>query len=193
MTRGADALIGEARALAARQPLVLLALDGRCAAGKTTLANGWGERFGWQVVHMDDFFLRPEQRTPERYATPGGNVDHERFLAEVLLPLRAGRAARYRPFDCAALRLSEEEKTVAPAGVVVVEGAYACHPSLWEQYDLRAFATVGREEQLRRVAARNGAERLAAFRERWIPLEEAYFAAFDVEARCAYRIGAETA
>ena len=49
---------------------------------------------------MDDFFLRPEQRTPERYAEPGGNVDRERFLAEVLIPLRAGETVQYRRFDC---------------------------------------------------------------------------------------------
>ena len=34
---------------------------------------------------MDDFFLRPEQRRPERFAEPGGNVDRERFAAEVLV------------------------------------------------------------------------------------------------------------
>ena len=49
---------------------------------------------------MDHFFLRPEQRTPERLRTPGENVDHERFLEEVLCPLRAGRVFWYRPFDC---------------------------------------------------------------------------------------------
>ena len=60
---------------------VILALDGPCASGKTTLAGEMGRKFGWSVVHMDDFFLRPEQRTPERYALPGGNVDHERFFS----------------------------------------------------------------------------------------------------------------
>lgn len=35
---------------------------------------------------MDDYYLRMEQRTPERYAAPGENVDHERFLEQVLIP-----------------------------------------------------------------------------------------------------------
>lgn len=168
-----------------QKPRVLVALDGRCASGKTTLANTLGERCGWGVVHLDDFFLRPEQRTPERYATPGENVDHERFLEEVLLPLYEGRPARYRPFDCHTQSFAEEI-AVSPAAVTIIEGAYACHPALWDYYDLRAFLTVDPDEQLRRIEKRNGADGLAAFRDRWIPLEEAYFTAFSVPQRCDY-------
>ena len=43
---------------------VFVAIDGRCAAGKTTLAQALNKRYGYPVVHMDDFFLRPEQRFP---------------------------------------------------------------------------------------------------------------------------------
>ena len=178
-----DDLLAAILALTQRKARVLVALDGRYASGKTTLANALEARFGWSVVHLDDFFLRPEQRTSERYATPGGNVDHERFLKEVLLPLREGKAARYRPFDCHTQRLAEET-TVQPAAVTVVEGAYACHPAFWEYYDLRAFLTVGKEEQLRRIRERNGEAQLAVFREKWIPLEEAYIAAFSIPQRC---------
>jgi hypothetical protein len=38
---------------------------------------------------MDDFFLRIEQRTPERMTEVGGNVDYERFLETVLFPVSA--------------------------------------------------------------------------------------------------------
>ena len=44
----------------------IVALDGRCAAGKTTLAARLQQRSGCNVVHMDDFFLRPAQRTKAR-------------------------------------------------------------------------------------------------------------------------------
>ncbi len=185
---GIDGLTAAIKERAREHALVLVALDGRCASGKTTLARALGERFGWSVVHMDDFFLQPSQRTAARYASPGENVDHERFLAQVLLPLREGKTARYRPFDCQTQDFAREEKTVAPAGVVLVEGAYACHSALWDFYDLRAFLTVDREEQLRRIKRRNGPERLAVFRDKWIPLEEKYFAAFDIERRCDCRI-----
>ena len=41
---------------------LLIAVDGRCASGKTTLAASLERETGCNVVHMDDFFLRPEQR-----------------------------------------------------------------------------------------------------------------------------------
>ena len=95
-----------------RQPLIV-ALDGRCASGKTTLAALLQQRTGCSVVHMDHFFLRPEQRTRERLEQPGGNVDYERFLAEVLEPLRAGKDCSYRPYDCKQQKLAEAEKLAA--------------------------------------------------------------------------------
>lgn len=78
---------------------------------------------------MDDFFLRSEQRTAARFAEPGGNVDRERFLAEVLLPLRRGEKVFYRRFDCASMQLQSAVET-APKKLVVAEGAYSMHPTL---------------------------------------------------------------
>lgn len=83
-----------------RQERLLLAIDGGSASGKTTLAALLAQRYGCPVFHMDDFFLRPEQRTPQRLAEPGGNVDRERFFSEVLQPLRQGGPASYRRYDC---------------------------------------------------------------------------------------------
>ena len=173
------------RQLAETRSPVLVAIDGRCAAGKTTLANRWSVAFGWNVVHLDDFFLRPEQRSPQRYAVPGENVDHERFLAEVLDPLRMGQMPVYRPFDCHTMALTEP-RTIPLAPIVLVEGSYACHPDLWDRYDLRLFVTVDPDEQLRRILTRNGPDAARVFQDRWIPLEERYFAAYQVQERCDF-------
>ena len=172
--------------LAQTQQSVLVAIDGRCGAGKTTLAAGIRERIGCGVVHMDDFFLRPEQRTPERLAQPGGNVDWERFLAEVLLPLKQGGAAAYRPYLCHTQSMGEPV-ILKQQGVIVVEGSYSCHPELWDSYHLHVFLDVSPEEQLRRIQARNGTETARVFRDRWIPLEESYFHAFPIAQRCELR------
>ena len=163
----------------------LVAIDGRCAAGKTTLARGLQEEIDCHVIHMDDFFLRPEQRTKERLLEPGGNVDYERVKEEVLLPLSRGRTFSYRPFDCRRMALSSPI-TVKPKGVTVVEGSYSCHPELWDFYDMRVFLNVEPEEQLRRIMQRNGEEAAAIFRERWIPLEERYFTACRIRERCDF-------
>ena len=178
-----DHLLTVIRALLDRQRRVIAAIDGRCGAGKSTLTAQLREQLPCRVFRMDDFFLRPEQRTAARLAQPGENVDHERFLTEVLLPARRGEDVTYRPYLCARQEL--DAPVAAPAAhLTIVEGAYACHPALWEYYDLRVFLTVDSEEQLRRIQARNGPERATQVRDRWIPLEEANFAAFDVAARC---------
>ncbi|MCM1328456.1 MAG: AAA family ATPase [Ruminococcus sp.] len=167
---------------------LIVGIDGRCAAGKTTLARRLQEEIGCAVFHMDDFFLRPEQRTAERLAEPGGNADRERFLAEVLQPLKRGRdVISYRPYDCKTQTFGEKI-SVKAAAVNVVEGAYCLHPDLWDFYGIRAFLTVSPDERLRRITRREGREKAKIFQEKWIPLEEKYFAAFDVEGRCDIRI-----
>lgn len=165
---------------------LLVAIDGRCGAGKTTIAEQLRQRIGCTVVHMDHFFLRREQRSEQRLQTPGENVDHERFLAEVLLPLRRGLPFTYRPYDCKAQALGEPIPIV-PGEICVVEGSYACHRALWPYYDLRIFLTVDPETQLERIRARGGDAVVPVFRERWIPLEEAYFSDQRIEERCDLR------
>ena len=160
----------------------IIAIDGRCASGKTTLAAALQRDYGCDVIAMDHFFLRPEQRTAERLRIPGENVDHERFLQEVLLPLKQGKPISYRPFDCSRMELSNLVET-GTHQLTIVEGSYSCHPNLWAYYDLRLFLTVNPEEQLRRLIARNGSY-AQVFREKWIPLEEAYFSAWDLPNCC---------
>lgn len=150
-----------------------VAIDGPCASGKTVFAASLHERFGGNVLHMDDFFLRPEQRTPERFAEPGGNVDRERFEAEVLKPLAAGKAVRYRPWDCHTSDFATS-RSVEPAALTVVEGSYSMHPALRGYYDLTMCLIVDPSERLRRLEARNP-RMLQRFIDEWIPLENRYF------------------
>lgn len=156
-----------------KRPL-LIAIDGRCASGKTTLAGILKDILRCNVVHMDHFFLQPHQRTRERLQEPGGNVDYERVLEEVLIPLSKGEAAVYRIYDCHKQNFGEEI-VLQPAEITIVEGSYACHPVLRSYYDLKVFLTVEQEEQLRRIELRNGTNAVDTFREKWIPLEELYF------------------
>ncbi|MBQ9902763.1 MAG: hypothetical protein IJM51_10345 [Clostridia bacterium] len=167
---------------------LLIAIDGRCAAGKTTLASRLQQEIGCNVFHMDDFFLRPEQRTEERLHTPGGNVDHERFLSEVLLPLKSGAEwIEFRAFDCSSMRLKPPVR-VSAGEINVIEGSYCCHPALWKYYDLHVFMDVSADEQQRRIIDRNGADGWKVFSGRWIPLEEAYFQAYQIKERCEYGV-----
>lgn len=160
----------------------LIAIDGRCAAGKSTLAALLSQRLQCNVFHMDDFFLQPHQRTAERLAEAGGNADKERFEAEVLKPLSRGETVYYRPFNCRTMDFSDTV-TVPFKPVAVIEGSYSCHPELWDYYALHVFLSVEREEQLRRIRERNGAD-FEMFKSKWIPLEERYFEEYRIAEKC---------
>ena len=163
--------------LLAEQDQVMVAIDGKCTSGKTTLAGKLAEIYDCNVFHMDDFFLRPEQRTPERFAEVGGNVDYERFLEEVLLPLKSGKAFSYRPFDCSTFALSAPIQ-VTPKKLNIVEGTYSHHPYFGDPYDLKILLTVDEETQRQRIEQRPSFLHKRFFDE-WIPMENRYFAAFD--------------
>ncbi len=153
---------------------VVMALDGGSASGKTTLAKLLADVYDCTVFHMDDFFLRPEQRTPERFAKPGGNVDWERFLEEVLEPAHRGECVRYRRFDCSTFTI-QEPVPVMPGKLNVVEGAYSLHPQLEKFYDLKVFLDVTSKLQKERIVKRNTPEMAKRFFEEWIPMEKIYF------------------
>lgn len=176
------------RKLAQAEQPVILALDGGSAAGKTTLALFLQRHYGCAVLHMDDYFLQPSQRTPERLAQPGGNVDYERFLREVLLPLRQGKRAFVRAYHCQTDTLLPPQP-VTPGALYLVEGAYSMHPALRTHYDLSVFLEVTPEVQRERILRRNSPELQQQFFSRWIPLEQQYFAACDVPAQCTLRLG----
>ena len=169
-------------ALLAEKDRVICAIDGRAGAGKTTLADSLAAGYDAAVIHADHFCLRPGQRTAQRLAEPGGNLDRERLLESVLLPLSQNKRAAYRPYDCSLGRLTDGIE-LPEARLYIVEGSYSLHPELRPYYDLAVFVTTDSETQLRRIEARDHSK-LAAFREKWIPLEELYFKTFDVARGC---------
>ncbi len=177
-------VITKAETLLNKKNPVLVAVEGRCASGKTTLASVLQDLAGWSVFHMDDFFLQPWQRTELRMQTAGGNVDYERFLAEILEPLKKGETEIvYRPYQCRYQKLAKPVY-IKVKQVCLMEGSYSCHPALWDFYDLRIFLTVSPQEQKRRILARNGEDGYMPFAKQWIPLEEQYFKAYQIEERC---------
>ena len=150
-----------------------VAIDGLCGSGKTTLGDQLAPLFDADLIHMDDFFLPPALRTPERRAL--GNVHYERFAQEVLEPLRAGGPFTYRRFSC---RVGDFDGQGQVSGrpVVIVEGSYSCHPYFDRPWDVTVFLETDPAEQERRIRLRSGDGAWENFRTLWIPLEHAYFA-----------------
>ena len=131
-------------------------IDGPCGGGKTTLAFKLHKAFPDSVIiHADDFFLRPHQRTEERLKEPGGNMDRERLQEEVLQKVPLGEPFTYSSYDC------QQDVMVPvryePRSLVIVEGSYSHHPDLKPSYDLLVFVDVDADTQLDRLKMR-GAE-----------------------------------
>lgn len=169
-------LVATIKNIQKEKKVVLIGIDGRCASGKTTLGEELHEILGGNLFHMDDFFLRPEQRTKQRYQEPGGNVDRERFSEEVLKPLKEDRDFSYRPFDCKTMTL-KDPVLVKKSNLSIVEGSYCLHPDLINFYDLKIFLDVSPAIQMKRIERRNP-DKVIDFREKWIPYEERYFNVF---------------
>ena len=155
-----------------------VAIDGRCGSGKTGLTELLTQLFPCNVVHMDDFFLPVEHRSPDWEQQSGGNMDLDRFRTEILKPLADGCAVDYRAYDCRNGHLLKPV-TLPFSPLTIVEGSYAHHPALLAKYDLRIFLTCSKEEQNRRLRKREPT-RFDVFAHHWIPMEERYFQSCNV-------------
>jgi len=181
----AEAILIRIEELLLKKSFLLVAIDGRCGSGKTTLAEAINELRGYPIVYMDHFYPRLKQRTEERLNEPGGNLDRERFLKEVMAPLLRQEPFSYRPYNPMVHDFSPPI-SITPVDVVIIEGSYSLHPELISNYDLRIFMTVDMEERIRRIRERNGEAGLEMFIEKWIPMEEHYFKTFKTEDQCDF-------
>lgn len=158
----------------------LIAIDGNCGSGKTTLGNFLAKELHASLFHMDDFFLQPHQRTAERLAEPGGNVDYERFQEEVLSHITDANGITFRPFSCSNWQLTDPV-TMAYNDIIIVEGSYSHHPYFKDTYHLKIFLEISAEEQKKRIVARDGEAIWPMFEEKWIPMENNYFETFKIK------------
>ena len=173
-----------------KQGNVCLATEGGSASGKSTLSELFEKLYDCTVFHMDDFFLRPEQRTSARFAQTGGNVDRERFLSEVLVPLSKGETVNYRRFDCSTQKILPPVE-IKPKKLTVTEGAYSMHPDLEKYYNLSVFLDITPSYQKERILKRNSPEFAKRFFEEWIPMEKRYFDETQIRNRCSIVIPIE--
>ncbi len=152
----------------------IIAIDGMSGAGKTTLGEGLHAHFpDSNLFHMDDYFLQPHQRTPERLSEIGGNVDYERFQDEIMAHLDDKAGLSYRVYNCLTRTLGDSVH-VPWKPIVIIEGVYSQHPYFGAPYDLRIFCEISSEEQRERILKRSGAEKLERYMNEWIPKENAY-------------------
>lgn len=165
---------------------VVVALDGRSGAGKSTAAAALGGSLQATVVPTDDFFAAEitdagwEARTAAERARDG--IDWQRMRRSALEPLLAGRPALWHPFDFAAGRRADgtyasSRQTVRrePTPVIILDGAYSARPELDDVVNLSVLIQAPTGIRLARLAAREEPEFLAAWHERWDAAEDYYF------------------
>ena len=167
-------LIG-ALQMASRGP-VLVALDGRSGVGKSTLAGRVGADA--LVIDGDDFYRGGDDAYWDALG-PAEKVDlaidwrRQRTLLECL---RRGEPATWSPYDWDADdgRLAGEI-TAAPAGVVILDGAYSARPELADLFSLRVLLDAPRDIRRARLLQREGTQYRAEWEARWSEAEDLYF------------------
>ncbi len=159
---------------------LVIAIDGPSASGKSYLSNLLVKKYDCNIFHMDDFFLPQERKTKERLSIPGANVDHERFLNEVLIPLKNKENFTFDKYSCQT-GAKEKSDLTSVKKINFIEGVYSHHDNLKEFYDLKIFLDLKRETQLDRILNRSNEFMLNRFKTEWIPLEDLYFNSCNVK------------
>ena len=168
-------------------------IDGRSAAGKTTLADELADTLranGREVARASiDDFHRPGHKfrsmrgewTPESYYECG--YDYAAFKEYVLTPLGPGgsRRVRTRLFDAYADCWYPEEWTdVSPNTIAIVDGAFLLRAELESCWEYVISLDIDFETMVQRACNRDVAwvgsveEVEQRYRERWMPTHLAY-------------------
>jgi uridine kinase len=161
--------------------VLVLAIDGHGAAGKTTIARAVADATAAALVHTDDFFRPasavtggPSRRSPGSAGTPAlaCYYDWRRIKERALVPLRAGRGATFRQFDWEQGTGLGGEVTVNPSPLVLLEGVFSAAPELSDLVDRSVLVDTAKPVRLRRLHERITPEE---WDDDWLAAEQAYF------------------
>lgn len=160
----------------------LIAIDGRCASGKTTLASKLQQRLQCDIIHIDDFFMPIQKRSKNFMNIIGGNIEQDRFIKEIIQPLQNRQKMVYKKFDCQSQSYVNQIEISNPK-MIIIEGTYS-FLLLKDLIDISIFLTIHPTLQKERIVERNGQEGLKRFEDIWIPLEERYFCFLELPKNC---------
>lgn len=144
--------------------LKIIAIDGMCAGGKTTLATHLSQHYQATVIHADDFFDNADAKI---------GINSERLKTEILERAVMGKSLTYHKYDCTK-KIMVPERIETVKEWLIIEGAFSGNARLFSAYDAVLFVDIDQEEQLRRLSQRSKSL-LSRFQNEWIPRENRYF------------------
>ncbi|WGZ79172.1 aminodeoxychorismate synthase component I [Arthrobacter sp. EM1] len=159
---------------------VIIAIDGRSGAGKTTLAIELAatlrEHHKVSLFHLEDIY-------------PGWNglvAGVERYVSTVLAPLHRSEPAEWVSWDWTA-HYDGATRTTQPAEIVLVEGVGAAAAAALPFLAAVIWADSPEQDRRSRALARDG-ETYEPFWDQWAAQEQEWLAGDDVPARADVRV-----
>lgn len=162
-----------------RGTTLLVALDGRSGAGKSTVSGKIAGRVGAVVVSSDDFYTGGTfddwaSRSPKEKAALC--IDWKRLRTDVLEPLLSGNPAIWHAFDWKTWTgLSEHTFTCEPASIIIIDGVYSTRPELADLIDISILVRLPDKIRRDRLRNRENEPFLARWHAVWDEAEEFYF------------------
>ena len=165
---------------------VVIAIDGGSGSGKSTFSESLAKELDAAWLPMDDFFSAhiPDHHwdlfsVEERFEKC---FDWNRIREDALLPLRAGRSAKWHAFDfVSGLRedgtygMEAESKILVPAEAILIDGNFSASPFLADLIDIAILIDVPLEVRHARIAAREDPDFLKRWHSLWDSVEEYYY------------------
>lgn len=161
------------------KPSAVIAIDGPCGGGKSTLASEIEKVLGFNILHMDDFYLPFDKRDKNWMNIIAGHMDFERLIENVLKPYMSGEKTNYISYDCHSDKYLQEIP-IDLDKILVIEGSYTSHPVLDKYVNLKIFVDIEKDEQIKRLTKRNP-DVVDKFLSMWVPFENNYFESLKIK------------